>query len=393
MRRHKLPAGMVLGLSAWLSASALLAGAPTPAPKRVAGARPRVSFPYVGRILAQDVYVRSGPGRNYYRTGKLQKGDEVVVVREEVGGWLAIVPPQGSFNWMSARYIDAHPDGVGTVTGSNVRVRVGTTVSTVRDIYHQQLKRGARVRVLERRDIAVGNATEAWYRIAPPPGEMRWVSAKYVAHVKPFQGSLDEAYGAISPRGQGAAAPTTQGSGAQGSPGVKLYHEARQEIDRIQALDLKEWRFATPRTLCQRILTESADEDAKALARSLLRKIAELEKVKARYDRIATAGRQTDRQIASLAAKARQQQAATQPTTTPFDGTGMLRRTLIDFDGGKIRYKLTRPEDTHVIYFLESPKIDLTPYENRRIGVRGRLRFRRDLDSYHIVVEDVKSLK
>ena len=71
----------------------------------------------------------------------------------------------------------------------------------------------------------------------------------------------------------------------------------------------------------------------------------------------------------------------------------MLHRTVIDFDGGNIRFKLTRPADTHVIYFLESPAIDLTPYVNKRVGVRGRLTFRRDLDSYHIFVTEVTPLE
>ena len=37
------------------------------------------TFPYKAYVSADDVYVRSGPGRNYYPTSKLRTGDRVEV--------------------------------------------------------------------------------------------------------------------------------------------------------------------------------------------------------------------------------------------------------------------------------------------------------------------------
>src|SRR5690606_20398078 len=50
-------------------------------------------FPYRGVINADDVYVRSGPGQDYYPTEKLKRGEVVEVYRHDPGGWYAVRPP------------------------------------------------------------------------------------------------------------------------------------------------------------------------------------------------------------------------------------------------------------------------------------------------------------
>ena len=51
-------------------------------------------------VIRQDTDVRSGHGDGamFYPTNHLHAGDRVRVVKEEDGGWLAIVPPSGSFS-------------------------------------------------------------------------------------------------------------------------------------------------------------------------------------------------------------------------------------------------------------------------------------------------------
>ena len=44
------------------------------------------SFPYPAEIIGDDVYVRSGPGTNYYACGKLYRGDKVKVSGSQ-SGW------------------------------------------------------------------------------------------------------------------------------------------------------------------------------------------------------------------------------------------------------------------------------------------------------------------
>ena len=52
------------------------------------------AFPYKAYVTADDVYVRSGPGENYYPTDQLKAGTEVEVYRHDPGGWYAIRPPK-----------------------------------------------------------------------------------------------------------------------------------------------------------------------------------------------------------------------------------------------------------------------------------------------------------
>ena len=61
--------------------------------------------PYGADVTADDVYVRSGPGSNYYPTTKLHAGDRVLVVGEQFG-WLKIAPPPGSFSYVDMTLVE-----------------------------------------------------------------------------------------------------------------------------------------------------------------------------------------------------------------------------------------------------------------------------------------------
>src|SRR5689334_17023211 len=72
-------------------------------------------FPYDAYVNSTDVYVRSGPSRDYYPTEKLSKGQKVEIYRHDPGGWYAIRPPRGSFTWVSKRHLEVDGDGLATV--------------------------------------------------------------------------------------------------------------------------------------------------------------------------------------------------------------------------------------------------------------------------------------
>ncbi|HKD38479.1 MAG TPA: SH3 domain-containing protein, partial [Pirellulales bacterium] len=79
--------GVVVGsLCAWLLSAA------------VAVAGDDGQFPYTAYANSDDVYIRSGPGKNYYPTDKLPRGEPVEVYRHDPGGWYAIRPPRNSFS-------------------------------------------------------------------------------------------------------------------------------------------------------------------------------------------------------------------------------------------------------------------------------------------------------
>jgi len=149
---------------------------PAVAPAEVADANaPTVAaFPYVAEVIGDDVYIRSGAGTNYYACGKIDKGDKIKAVSMQYS-WLCIVPPPGSFSWISMDYVSIDPDnpGTGIVTGDNVRVFAGS--DNVRPIHSTSLQlklnRGEKVQLL-------GEQKENYYKIAPPTGAYVWVSTK-----------------------------------------------------------------------------------------------------------------------------------------------------------------------------------------------------------------------
>src|SRR5262249_17853425 len=150
-------------------------------------------FPYETTIEAEETYVRSGAGSKYYPTGKLQRGDKVVVHRHDPGGWFMIAPPPGSFSWVPAKYVERSAPDRGTVKNNNVGARVGSFESDIREVFQRPLARGDEVHILGEKMLAPeagAGPAELWYRIEPPRGEWRWVSGQAIAPL-PRQGNQD----------------------------------------------------------------------------------------------------------------------------------------------------------------------------------------------------------
>jgi len=133
------------------------------------------SFPYLAEITGNDVYIRSGPGTNFYQCGKLNKGDRIKVLGRQFS-WSRIVPPAGSFSWISMQYVRADMDdpSTGTVTGDNVRVYAGSDY--VKPLYSTSLQgklnKGDKVKLL-------GEQLDEYYKIAPPAFAHLWVTTNF----------------------------------------------------------------------------------------------------------------------------------------------------------------------------------------------------------------------
>lgn len=137
-----------------------------------AAAAAEQSFPYAAQVVADQAYVRSGPGPDFYPTAKLRKGQSVTVYQHDRDGYCAIRPPDGSFSWVAAEHIDLRGDGVGEVLEDRVPSRVGSNFSTIRDVVHVRLERGERVKVIGERKLR----GKQWFQVHPPSGEFRWIA-------------------------------------------------------------------------------------------------------------------------------------------------------------------------------------------------------------------------
>jgi uncharacterized protein YraI len=154
--------------------------------------RAEETFPYTAYVQSNDVYVRSGPGENYYPVVKLAQGTTVEVYRHDPGGWYAIRPPEGSFSWVSAEFLKPTEGNIAVITGEKVMARVGTAFSDLRDVIQVRLDRGEEVEVIEAKHFGTGPAAKTWYKIAPPAGEFRWVAGKFLDRQAPEPETRDK---------------------------------------------------------------------------------------------------------------------------------------------------------------------------------------------------------
>lgn len=170
-------------------------------------------FPYRARVVVDRAVVRSGPGEDYYPVMHLSQDAVVEVYRHDPGGWYAVRPPEGSYSWVSAAFVEPQRDGslVAAIRGRRVVVRVGSPLVDVPDVIQLRLNSGDQVRLLDRQPFEFSNMV--WYKIAPPAGEFRWVFGRDVE-------ALDEAGAAITSGEQ--ALPTGQRPARRASTNEKV---------------------------------------------------------------------------------------------------------------------------------------------------------------------------
>ncbi len=142
-------------------------------------------------VNANDVYVRSGDSTNHYTVCKLAAGAKVAVLSQR-GDWVEILPPDGTFSLISGDYVDTSDDKTGVVSGSNVRVRAGSSLNESKYTVQTMLSRGAPVTIL-------GRNPDGFLRIRPPVGATLWVHADFLA----------EAPGSMIPGQPPASAPAS----------------------------------------------------------------------------------------------------------------------------------------------------------------------------------------
>ncbi len=125
--------------------------------------------PFVAEIISDQINLRAGQSTNFENLGRLQKGDQVVVVDKSYS-WYKIKLPVSAKSYVSASFVQMVRDDVGEISGNRVNVRAqpktdGTSLG--------QLSKGTLVRV-------IGNLDSGWFRIEPPDESYGWILAEYV---------------------------------------------------------------------------------------------------------------------------------------------------------------------------------------------------------------------
>jgi uncharacterized protein YraI len=366
-------------------------------------------FPYVAYINSADVYVRSGPGRDYYPTEKLAKGVQIEVYRHDPGGWLAIRPPQGSFAWVSARHLDLEEGNLATVNSDRVVARVGSSFSDMRDVIQVRLDRDEKVSLLE-----TPESDSPWCKIAPPAGEFRWVFSKYVDRELPADLAEDERNSRDSDtlvaRSRGETqdeddvdserVQLTAGSDQVAPPAAKPPAEPEfagdlarlRELERIDmelsevvAGDISQWSFTELQQRAELALRAAQSSLERGRARVLLDKLVRFEEIKRRNDTLRTGP------TGAVPAPAVATITIPRPGDARYDGVGKLLPVVTQKTGGP-QYALFDQTGAVLSFVTPAPGVNLRPFVDKNVGVNGQRGYLPELQRQHVSVQRVTLL-
>jgi SH3-like domain-containing protein len=374
-------------------------------------------FPYVAYISSDDVYIRSGPGKNYYPTAKLKRGEAVEIYRHDPGGWYAIRPPAQSFSWISARQLDVLDDELAVVNADRAVARVGSLFSSVRDVIQVRLNKDERVELVDHRD----SGDDKWCKIAPPAGEFRWVYKDFIdGHARPDEladdaaDDVDERPIRRTPRHRNAdddirltsgdrnddadADPPARVERAPQSPRHAVRHGSGSEdrksfikaladvdldLSAMVAEEISLWQFDDLRARTERLIERAPTAPERGQGQAMLAKIDRFDRLRARQEAQLTPA-------AEAAQKAASMQSA-ESVGQRFDATGRLAQVTPRKDGAPPFVLLDRRGN--VVSFVTSPpNLNLRPYVDRLVGINGQRGFMPDVQKSHITAQHITVL-
>jgi len=327
-------------------------------------------FPYDAVITGDDVKIRSGSGTNFYDCGKFKKGDRVTVVAKQFG-WSRIVPPAGSFSWISMQYVKIDPanPGVGIVTGDNVRFYAGSDF--VKPLYsttlQDKLSTGDRVKLL-------GEQMDGYYKIAPPPEAYLWVSTNFTrpapppTEPPPVVSAVEPTPGVEEPNESVAAAPppvTPQSA-------TERYRALKEQVEAERAKPVDQQDYSSFTKELTAIAKDEGAGSAARYAQFVLQQIQGYELALAVGKEIRLQNEQLEKIKAGIL-KARTTRLAEVENLGRFAVTGELQ-TYATFGPG--HYRIVDEAGKMVCYALpgdSAAKRDLSGLIGRKVGLVGTI--------------------
>lgn len=373
------------------------------------------SFPYVGVVAGDSVYVRSGDSTNCYPVMKVSKGQRLTV-QGESAGWLKIAPPTGTFSWVDKSYVERAGDQ-GTITADRVWVRAGSALSNERSAAQCVLNKGDKVTVLGEEETFLKIQTPAnaslyiATRFVTPEGQAgalaaatsqpgaagsQPVGSSVTANATGTPGIITRSAAAQKPRSTGAAGATARHATTTESPSTG---DAQQQFDALEA-DLKlelakplgERNFDTLSAKYKALSEQTDDEAIQAAARYRVKDLSNIGNFQGSADAVARADAMFKNELAIWN---RPRPAASQSDPKRgWDAKGVLKPSWV-FTGNNTAklYRLVDPStDTAVAYIQQIPELaqTLESLVGRYIAVRAAQQsFRADWNVNLIVPADV----
>ena len=349
----------------------------------------------VGIVNSNEVYVRSGPGENYYATIKLDKGAKVMVVGLKYD-WLKIIPPDGSFSYVAKAFVEKRGDGsTGQVTKPDLNVRAGSDLVAIKTVVQTKLD--------ENEDVTILGEQDEYFKIKPPEGAYLYVNKQFVdqakdvpviasapgaepiasSPVQPIVSATPDA-GAAKTQPSVAAAPTTQSTGDEAAarpapatqPAVPL---AQTEFDALETAFLDATNLPLEKQPLDALMTGYDKLTKGGELPVSMQRIAEMRLVtlKLRADarqQYAEAQKMQEearaRQTALKAEQGELTQRVKDTEVTMYTALGTLRTSSLQQTGGTL-YRLTDPTSGRTLVYIRSSDPNFGSLMDHFIGVRG----------------------
>jgi hypothetical protein len=351
---------------------------------------------YTAAVVLPEIELRSGPSWQYKPTGKVRKGEQVIVHHED-GGWAAVVPLPGAVSFVNHRFLgEFDPNGSGKqnalVMADNVEVRVGVDKGGPLPVTQVKLPRGTWVEIAGPK---TRDENTTWYPITPPEGEYRWLPK--------------EALGAPAPltpppvfvkSGQGDKTPgtlTSVGPKPAAAVGNAQWDKAEQ-AEKAGDYALAEKLYTL---LYQDLQRRNSDPELLLVCYNRIIKC---------QDRLRLDGGPRPAPAAPSSSDPAKSPAALQAPTGsntgasglawPNDpkatggqrwtGPGSLRRAGFTIDG-KQAYALENSRGQLTYYVTAGPNVSLDQYVNRQVDLLGNVQVRGEIrGAQYMVVTQVK---
>jgi hypothetical protein len=328
------------------------------------------AFPYMAEIIGDDLYVRSGPGTNFYNCSKLNEGDKVKVIGKQFS-WARIVPPAGSFSWISMQYVSIDTDNptLGTVTGDRVRVYAGS--DTQRPLYSTTLQgkldKDDKVKLL-------GEQMDDYYKIAPPPFAYLWVSINFT---KPIP-SVEVVTPTVETPAVGPTVEpkeTPEEAAPEPAPTLTMlekYNSLREQVDVERAKPKNQQNYTSIKEALIKIAKNKTDDKTARYAEFVLKQIEGFELALVVNKAVQLQNEQLQK-IKERINRARATRLAEFQDLGRFAAVGQLR-TFTTYGPG--HYRIINEAGKTVCYALPSDqvsKVKLGRLIGRKVGLVGTI--------------------
>lgn len=376
-------------------------------------------FPFEAFVVPAQAAVRCGPTDESYVTSTLDQGAKVVVYQQAPGGWLGIQPPEGSFSWVSADHVWKTDEAdVGEVARNGVVAWIGSIADrTVEHRWQVQLHSGELVELLGEKSMERidGSGETAWYRIAPPSGEYRWIRDLDVVRDKH---SLDRLHAGanssadhlrasqIRTVGWGDAKPARRATQSErvaslaprtpdrfgeldkpstpviapDSPHVSVeIGNIEAELGLMIAKEPASWDFSVLRERLQKVIDSGKTPVERGRARLILERTEEFEALRKRQVQIdrgeteATGSAEDSNDDDRESADESSSTTRSSPRLAPmhFAGKGRLQAVKTT-DTRAPKFALVDEEGRMRSLLVPAPGVNLGLYINKDVGIRGR---------------------